>query len=263
MNNLLCILLFSLATGCASVEHNSQSTASTFESPMVNPWSIQTFKPWAKGPHPTVIVGHGCDGLRNNPALLDWARELNSWGYNAVFYDSFENKGISGGICTDPLRVLPEYRAREADTVAKWIKEQPWHTGKIGYIGISHGGSTALRIAKANNPESNINAVIAYYPSCHVHVLGSATLNKKSEKPDWGIFMNLPTQVHLASDDDWTPAWECKDLKNVEVYEYDKTTHAFDLSYPDRIFSGHKLKYNIKATALSRERSKKFLSENL
>ena len=265
MNQLLCILLFSVATGCASVENNTQvSEVSTFESPKMNHRTLQVRKPWENGPHPTVIVGHGCDGLKLNPVLFDWARTLNSWGYNAVFYDSFAYKGYDDGrICTDGLLVSPEYRAREAEDAAKWIKEQPWHKGKIAYLGESHGGSTALRISKAKNPETNISAVVAFYPWCHIWVMGSPTLDKTSEKPDWGYFMNLPTQVHLAGGDDWTPAWECKDIKNAEMYEYDKVTHAFDLNAPDRTLYGHKLKYDRKATALSRERVKKFLEENL
>lgn len=263
MNKLLCILLFSITTGCASVEHKTEGTI--FDAPKVNQHTLIVRKPWKSGPHPTVIVGHGCDGLKKNPALLDWARELNSWGYNAVFYDSFESKGVSGDIiCTRYVEsVSPAYRAKEAEVAAKWIKQQPWHTGKVGYIGISHGGATAIRIAKEDIAEPNINAVVAYYPWCHVVALGSITLNKKNSLPYYGQFMNIPTQLHLAEADDWTPSSECKQIQNAEIFEYAGATHAFDLNYPDRKLFGHTLKYDRKATALSRERVKKFLSENL
>lgn len=263
MSKLFCILLLSITTGCATVENKNQISANTdFQS---THRSLQVIKPRSNGPYPTVIVGHGCDGLKKNPALLDWARELNSWGYNAVFYDSFESKGVSGDIvCTRYVEsVSPAYRAKEAEVAAKWIKEQPWHKGKIGYIGESHGGATAIRIAKEANTESNISAVAAYYPWCQVVALGSITLNKKNSLPYYGQFMNIPTQLHLAEADDWTPSSECKQIQNAEIFEYAGATHAFDLNYPDRKLFGHTLKYDRKATALSRERVKKFLSENL
>lgn len=266
MNKLLCILLFSIATGCASVENNTQgSEVSTFESPKVNHRTLQVRKPWESGPHPTIIIGHGCDGLRNNPALLDWARELNSWGYNAVFYDSFESRGLGGGIiCTQHNEnVSPGYRAREAQEAAKWIKQQPWHTGKVGYIGESHGGSTAIRIAMIPPENNEISASVAMYPWCHVYAFGAVSFNKKSTSPDWGYFMKTPIQLHMGGADDWTPPFTCREIKNAEMFEYEGATHAFDLAYSDRTLWGHRMKYNNKATKLSRERIKKFLSENM
>ena len=264
MNKLLCILLFSLVTGCASIGNDLHASEVTSELPKVNSWSIQTFKPWVKGPHPTVIVGHGCDGLRKNPALVDWAKTLNSWGYNAVLYDSFASKGYDDGrICTNAFIISPEYRAREAQEAAKWIKQQSWHTGKVGYIGISHGGSTAIRLSMLNPETTEISASIAMYPSCHSFVLGPVTLNKEITPPEWGHFMKTPTQLHMGGADAWTPSFQCYDIKNAEMYEYEGATHGFDLDYPDRTLWNHKMKYNSKATSLAKERIKKFLSENL
>ena len=265
MNQLLCILLFSVATGCASVENKTQvSEVSTFESPKVNHRTLSVRKPWKSGPHPTIIIGHGCDGLRTNPALFDWASTLNSWGYNAVLYDSFAHKGYDDGrICPDALLISPEYRAREAQEAAKWIKQQPWHTGKVGYIGISHGGTTAIRLGMLSPETNEISASIAMYPWCHIFALGQVTLNKEITPPEWGYFMKTPTQIHLAGADDWTPPIQCKDIKNAGMYEYEGATHAFDLAYPDRTMFGYRLKYNGRATSLAKERIKKFLSENM
>lgn len=268
MNKLLCILLFSVATGCASVENNNTqvSDVSTFESPKVNHRTLIVKKPWESGPHPTIIIGHGCDGLKNNPLLLDWGRELNSWGYNAVFYDSFAYKGYDDGrICTDSTLITPEYRAREAQEAAKWIKQQSWHTGKVAYIGESHGGSTALRIGMLPKETNEISASIAYYPWCHVWVMGSPKLRKSDNgnKPDWGHYMETPTQIHFGTADYWTPSHLCNDVQNAQTFEYENATHAFDFAYPDRTMWNQRLKYDRKATKLSRERVKKFLEENL
>jgi dienelactone hydrolase len=209
-------------------------------------------------------MGHGCDGLRNNPALLDYARELNSWGYNAVFYDSFENVKIYDGICSSPLRVLPEYRAREAQEAAKWIKQQPWHTGKVGYIGISHGGATAIQIGMLSPKINEISATVAMYPSCSWAALGQVFQDPEGTSSSRGYFMKIPTQLHLGSLDTWTPPYDCiHNMRNAELFEYKGATHAFDLNYPNRTFHGYRLEYDRKATALSRERIKKFLSTNM
>ena len=266
MNKLLCILLFSVATGCASSETTTQgtTTAST-EAPTINPRAFVIDKPSVNGPHPTVIVGHGCDGLHSNVALFYYAKVLNSWGYNAVFYDSFQSKGLSGGfICQKPMRISPEYRAREAQEAAKWIKQQPWHTGKVGYLGISHGGSTAINIGMLSPKINEISATVAMYPSCSWALLGFPFQDPEGQSNSLGYFMKTPTQLHLGSKDDWTPSYECKrDMRNAELYEYEGATHAFDLNVPDRVMFGHGLGYDRKATLESRERIKKFLLKNM
>ena len=266
MNSLLCILLFSVVTGCASVETTSRGTTTvSLETPTINPRTFVIDKPFASGPHPTVIVGHGCDGLDNNPALFYYAKVLNSWGYNAVFYDSFQSRGLSGGaICGKPMKIPAEYRSREAQEAAKWIKQQPWHTGKVGYLGISHGGSTAIHIGMLSPKINEISATVAMYPSCSWALLGMPFQDPEGQSNSRGYFMKTPTQLHLGSKDDWTPSYECKrDMRNAELYEYEGATHAFDLNYPDRTVFGYRVGYDRKATLESRERIKKFLSKNM
>jgi dienelactone hydrolase len=266
VNKLLTLILFSVATGCATVETKAQSsTISSLETPTLNFSSFIIEKPTVSGPNPTVIVGHGCDGLKSNPALLDYAKVLNSWGFNAVFYDSFQSRGLSGGaICSKAMRIPPEYRSKEAQEAAKWIKQQPWHTGKVGYLGISHGGSTAIHIGMLSPKINEISATVAMYPSCSWVVLGLPFQDPEGRSNSRGYFMKIPTQLHLGSKDDWTPPYECKkDMMNAELFEYEGATHAFDLNVPDRTVFGYRVGYDRKATLESRERIKKFLSEHM
>ena len=266
MNKLLCILLFSISTGCASVGNTHQSSVvNTFESSIISTSYITKSTGWGNSPRPTLIIGHGCDGI--TPYLLAWGKEFEKWGYNTVYYDSFSRKGYNNAeVCTSGMLVAPAFRAEETEEVARWIKQQSWHTGKIAYIGLSHGGSTAIRISNnAKSGKSNISAVVAMYPWCHVWAMGSMSSVKENKNNDWGWPMYLPTQIHLADGmlDALTPPHQCKDIQNAEVFDYAGATHAFDFPYPDRTLWGHRMKYNSKATSLSRERIKKFLSENM
>jgi dienelactone hydrolase len=202
---------------------------------------------------PTIIIAHGCDGV--SQPYRDWARELHSWGYNTVLADSFQFRGY--GILCDGAnnhKVMPIERKNDLVEIAKFVKQQPWHKGKIGAIGFSHGGSTMLAVAASN--QTDIDAVVAYYPSCH----------------RWFVFSNLTqhlfepsiaVQVHLAEKDDWTPIVDCNYLTGAEEYIYKGATHAFDMDYPARTYLGHFLKYDRQADLLSRKRTKEFFEVKL
>jgi len=256
---ILCILFF--------------STTISFADSVDDPIKISTRqmrKFTSKAPRPTVVFGHGCDGMPSGHAIFDWAIELGNWGYNTVYYDSFTSKGFPKGLCEGltGLKVSPEYRAREAQELAKWVKEQPWHSGKIVYIGESHGGSTALRVALTPKDKNEFSASIAFYPWCggyaygrYLGPLGPPKFDKESGGTGW--LMEIPTQLHLASADDWTPPAECLLVLKSEIFEYPGATHTFDLDYPERTFLGYKMKYDKKAKELSRERVQKFLNNKL
>ena len=52
-------------------------------------------------------------------------------------------------------------------------------------------------------------------------------------------------------------------MKNYEVYHYANATHAFDMPYKDRRFSGILYKYNEETTTISKERVAQFLKKKL
>jgi dienelactone hydrolase len=235
------------------------------KTPNISTWHMQ--KITSATPRPTIIVGHGCDGLTS--ALIGWGREFGSWGYNLVYYDSLTSKGYGHGTCKpgDEFAVSPEYRAREAQELAKWIKQQPWHTGKVAYIGESSGGSTALRVGMIEKEINEISVAISFYPWCGIWdagykgPLGTPKLNKDTGKYGWAT--SIPTQMHLGGSDDWTSPTVCYDVSGAEHFTYNNATHAFDFDYPNRSMFGHKLKYDRNAHKLSRERIRKFLQEKL
>ena len=231
-------ILFSIVTGCSSF------------SPVAGYHQNITGKFLTNSPKPTVIIAHGCDG-NENPSYTDWAREINSWGYNTVVSDSFRFRGHSTGtICVSPRAVMPETRSQDLAKLAEYIKEQPWHKGGIAVIGFSHGGSTVLHIA--NRDQKSIDAVVAYYPSCITSFTGVYNYQSK-----------IPTQIHLAENDDWTPVSQCSYIPESEKFLYKGATHAFDMQQPDRVYLGHVMKYNKTADTLAKKRTKEFLSTTL
>ena len=217
-------------------------------------------------PRPSVIVAHGCDGLKNNPSYKRWAEYLDSIGYNAILYDSYRAMGFPEGVCKVDgqwWNQHKEIRPKEADHIAKWIQQQKWHKGKIGLIGFSAGGSLALYYSmnSGEKVENNISALIAFYPSCDKFTIGMPIFNK-------GWFLKTPTQVHLAMKDDWTPALDCYSLKNAaEIIKYPNATHAFDndegIGSADRKYLGHIMRYDKDAHELSKIKVKEFFDKTL
>jgi dienelactone hydrolase len=126
---------------------------------------------------------------------------------------------------------------------AQWIKQQPWHSGKIGYIGFSHGGGTAENLSKVQ--DSGVDAIVEYYPKC-----------QKVNRPSF-----VPVQIHLGAEDDWDDPKLCDPYigrDNYEVYLYQGATHAFERNAPDRTYKGHQLRYNRVAAEQAEQRTREF-----
>lgn len=220
-------------------------------------------------PRPTVILAHGCDGLQNNPNYKRWAEYIDSIGYNVVMYDSYVAMGYpSGNVC----ELMPggrvaelwwaehqDIRPRESNNIAKWIKEQSWHKGKIALLGFSAGGNTAMHYAnKENQDGDDISAVIAFYPACHDSTMGYKTFFK-------GWVLKVPTQVHIGTAEDWSVAEDCSNIKNIDITKYKGATHAFDMDFgkPYIKTAGHVMRYDKAAHELSKIKVKEFLQANI
>jgi dienelactone hydrolase len=207
---------------------------------------------------PTVIIAHGCDGNRN-PSYSNWMKLVSTWGYNGVMVDSFVPRDYPVGVCHRPSTVHPSVRAFDIKELAEYIKQQPWHTGKIAMIGFSHGGSTAMNIAN-NDDARNIDAAVAYYPSCYDKVWFGKRydfIGRPYSDP------KIPVQIHFGEQDTWTPFKQCSNIDQYEYYKYKYATHAFDMPWPGRTAYGHYMEYNQDADQTSKIRTKEFLDKNL
>ena len=121
--------------------------------------------PQGKPPFPAVVVLHGCNGVSPNTRV--WARRLASWGYAALIVDSFSARGLRQ-VC-DGSRALPgPERAMDVFAAAAYLRSRPdIDGGRIGALGYSHGGWTALwastesSVTRAGAPP--LRAVVSLY----------------------------------------------------------------------------------------------------
>ena len=128
-----------------------------------------------------VVISGNAGGLDSRHP--DYARYLAEHNINAVILDSFVARGHQGGVGRD----LNSGRNQGLDavnmsidavTAAAVLTSQPeWSKAKLGYLGESLGGSTAINvvrpyiegIVKEQNPTfrmRNFNAVAALYSAC-------------------------------------------------------------------------------------------------
>jgi dienelactone hydrolase len=151
----------------------------------------ELFTPSGGGPHPTVILLHGCNGV--GPAVKAWALWLRSEGYAALVLDSFSARGLHT-VCGNPRPLMGDVRAHDVFAAAARLKTLDSVDGnRIAAMGFSHGGWTALWAwrMQARHPEARIKALIALYPAC-----GGGL--PEGEAP--------PLLMLLGGQDDWTPA---------------------------------------------------------
>lgn len=201
-----------------------------------------------KGPAPTIMLGHGCSGPVKVKEV-DYTAALNSWGYNVVIVDSWGPRGIKTTCKGTQPWYSPEDRMPEFLTIAKRIQKEPWHSGKIGYVGWSHGGSLGLNLANLKN--SPFAAVVSYYPNCAYRMVPRREVVTK-------------ILLQLGEADTWTPPKECNDIKGpVERAYYANAGHSFDVKIKSRVAFGEKLEYNYTADTQAKIALKRFLDEHL
>jgi dienelactone hydrolase len=201
-------------------------------------------------PAPTVIIGHTCGGL---VGMNEWARQLNRWGFNAVVLDSFTPRRASE-VCRLPMQVPTWSRSDETYKMAELIKKMPWHQGKVGYIGFSHGGSTAVYMA-TDRSNKNIDAAVAYYPYCGRDY--GREISTSSPR--------IKLMLALAKRDDWTPYGPCLgEDKNLEIHLYD-ATHSFDQHFPGwtSTYLGYFMQHDPQANEDSRVATRRFFKKYL
>lgn len=201
---------------------------------------------------PTIIYVPGC-GIAEATSM-DWARRINSWGYNAVIAEDLEKKGMRSACTAFGIQdVAPQERMESVVQTAQWVGTQPWHTGKIGMIGFGVGASTTLNIGANRKPigaleplDSPINAGVSYYPHCQTY----------HSNP------NIPMQIHIGQSDDWTRSEGCQALRNYRNYDvnvYDGAQHGFDTPGFDGVNRfGHMMKYEAETSRIAEEKTRQF-----
>lgn len=222
---------------------------------------IDFYKASNSGTAPTIIFGHNCAGVkeayRND---IIWINTLRSWGYNVVVPDSFGPRGY-GNICHDTTLVRASTRVRDIHDTVQWVKEQPWHSGKIGYIGFSHGGTVGEFISKIPKEGFKlwglkaryvgVDAVVAYYPYCQRQMVKA----------------KIPYMIHIGTGDTWTPSSKCETYigeENYDVSIYQGAYHSFDRYRPSpTTYQGHTIGYDDNAAKVAEQKTRQFFDKIL
>jgi len=203
-------------------------------------------RPEGSGPFPAVIMLHGCAGLWTDSGKLsareaDWTARLVGAGYAVLLPDSFRPRGVSA-LCNDRIRsLMPADRAQDAFGARDWLAQQPFIAPKrVGLIGWSNGGSTALEVAgePAAAGAGGFRTLIAFYPACRLLL-----------KRGWTA--RTPTTILHGLADDWTPAAPCQRLASkggAQFVGYPEAYHGFD--HPNLSLRERKAGYSERADGL-------------
>ncbi len=233
--------LLALLVGCATPVDTPFKSNSGSSLPV----KVELFLVEAESSRPTVVIGHGSGGVK--PSQRVWASLVQSWGYNAVVIDHYTLRGIGDHTGRTVPGANPWDRAQDMNAVANWIKQQPWHRGKLAVVGFSQGGAGVFSLVSSNTPYA---AAITFYPAC--------AINAPPSSP------KIPTQVHLAERDDLAYIRYCTPTLHNSRYEshiYKNATHVFDVNMSISTPFTHR--YDPVAARESQQRSREFLKQNL
>lgn len=211
--------------------------------------------PTGQGPFPAVVLLHSCLGFPSDRKAI--GAMLAGWGYVALYVDDFSTRGLTQTCLVD----FPEGVADAYGALAFLAARPDVDTARIGAVGYSQGGDTALKLAVpriaaafALPGGAQFRAVAAYYPPC-----GNLRRTR----------LALPTLILVGAADTVTPAATCATLAkgqpNVALTVYPGAEHVFD----DPNFAGGKalfgmhLQYNRVAGEQAKAALRAFLATAL
>lgn len=228
--------------------------------------------PDGEGPFPAVLLLHAC--LGNLGHVDEWARRLQSRGYVTVVVNSTKARGIEGhfdymAVCSG--RVLrPADRERDiVISIERLVQLQNVDQKRIGIVGFSHGGWTALGFL-GRQPETNsmgtktdyrvgVVSVVAVYPYCGGEI--------ESGLERWPRDIQM---LMLLAGSDWTVGTaKCEELARdmrsrgyaVSVHTYTGARHGYDVD--PALLDGYDERYHESAALDTRRRIIDFLDETL
>lgn len=228
--------------------------------------------PAGDGPFPAVLLLHTCYG--NLGHVNEWARRLQSRGYVSVVVNSMQARGLDShfdriAVCGG--RVLPSAdRARDiAISIERLRQLQGVDQKRIGIVGFSHGGWTALDFLgrppettsarPVTDERDGVKSVIVVYPYCG----GEMTSGLE------GWPRNIRMLVLLAGSDTTVGTAECEALSReqrsrgyaVSMHVYPGARHGYDIE--PALLYGYDERYDESAAQDTRVRIIDFLGMTL
>lgn len=191
--------------------------------------------PEQPGPHPAVLLLHGCSGIERNVPM--WQDFLRTKGYASAAVESFQRRGFSE-ICTDFSRVPMSMRLHDVyQGLAELAARPDIDPQRIAVMGFSNGAVAVLSAltttvaAQLPLAHARFRAGLALYPDCSLyapHVFAA------------------PILTLIGREDDWTPAIACESLArkvpasrpSFDVTVYPGAHHSFDIPDLKRQYLG-------------------------
>jgi dienelactone hydrolase len=175
------------------------------------------------GRHPAMVLVHGFDGVSEAREGL-WARELAKLGVATLVVESFSSRRAAASI-DNPSRVSTAQGVRDAYAALGYLAQQPYvDSARIGIMGMSRGGSVALRAVdkRKHGAGPRFAAAVALYPGC--------VAQYRNPQP------GAPIQVLMGGRDDYTTVKHCSEYLArvraaggaVELHVYPDARHGFD-----------------------------------
>jgi len=174
--------------------------------------------PKGRGPFPAVVLLHSCLGLPSDRKTV--GAMLAGWGYVTLYVDDFSTRGLTQTCLVD----FPQGLADAYGALAFLAARPDVDRARVGAVGYSQGGDTALKLAVprlaaafAQPGGAAFRAVAAYYPPC-----GNLRRTR----------LALPALILVGAADTVTPAAMCATLArgqpNVTLTIYPGAEHVFD-----------------------------------
>lgn len=185
------------------------------------------FRGTAPGRGPAMVLVHGFEGVSEAREGF-WARELAALGVATLVIESFSARKVGTSIVNQSA-VSTAQGLRDAYSALGFLATQDYVDAKrIGIMGMSRGGSVAMRAAdpRRQGAGPGFAAAIALYPGC--------VAQYRNPQP------GAPLQVLVGGADDYTDIKHCADYLEriraaggaVELRIYPGAHHGFDGDTP-------------------------------
>lgn len=253
LSTILLTLLAASGVRAESVHFPSVATGPAPAGPEI---TATLYRPAGEGPAPAIVLAHTCAGMNAHTQL--WAKRLTDWGYVVLAPDSFHPRGVSN-VCAHGNVVTANQRVADMRGALEFLATLPFvQHDRIGLIGHSHGGWTAMRAAQEpyHLAAHGLRAVVAYYPAC---------------RAAFDTEVDVPLLILIGDKDDWTIANNCRRLQAagftrpelVQAVYYPNAYHSFDMPAPQRSYENHHLAYDADAAKDAEARTKAFFARYL
>jgi carboxymethylenebutenolidase len=188
--------------------------------------AVEHFEPRAPGPHPAVLLLHGCDGLtKHGPRLRDQARYLAKHGYVCLLVHYFDRDSLAEVRQEDIRERFPGWMLTVLDALKYTAGLEAVDAKRVGLVGHSLGAYLALSVGLVKG-EKQVAAVVDYYGGLPGELLFIPFV-KVENMP--------PTLILHGERDEVVPVKEARDLEKMlkekgrscEMVLYPSQGHVF------------------------------------